>query len=286
MKIMSVRHNLADHPLLQLPPLIELAKRLSATNSVRFHNDQASAATSFVNAPDTHKVEGRPEDILASIESSRAWMALHNVQKDPVYRALVDEVLDAVRPVVEAKDPGMSFRAGWIFVASPGAVTPYHMDHEHNFILQIRGTKLLHVWDPLDRSVVTERSLELFHGQGSRELVTYQDAFAPRARVFELEPGLGGYMPTTAPHWVKNGPGVSITASFTYYSASTRRRKRLHEANHRLRSLGLDPRPVQADGRAREQLKAAAYGAYVGAKDLAKRVLGRPREDRLAPYAS
>ena len=37
-----------------------------------------------------------------------------------------------------------------IFVSSPGAVTPFHMDHEHNFILQIRGNKKLYTWDPMD----------------------------------------------------------------------------------------------------------------------------------------
>lgn len=284
MRVARVHHNLAEHPLLQLPPLIELAQRLSARNSVRFHNDQASASTDFMTAPDTHKVEGRPEDILRSIESARAWMALHNVQKDPLYRTLVDEVLDAVRPVVEAVDPGMSYRAGWIFIASPGAVTPYHLDHEHNFILQVRGTKLLHVWEPLDRAVVSERALERFHAEGSRELVKYEEGFAPRAHVFDLEPGLGGYMPSTAPHWVKNGPGVSITASFTFFSDTTRRRQRLYQANHRLRALGLSPRPVQ-DAGAAEALKHGAFSAYVGAKDLAKRLLGRPRADLFAPYA-
>ena len=138
-------------------------------------------------------------------------MALHNVQNDPLYRTLVDEVLDYVQPRVDKKDPGMHDRAGWIFITSPNAVTPYHMDHEHNFILQVRGKKTLHVWEPLDREVVTERSLELFHAKHSRELVQYREEFQRRARVFDLEPGMGGYMPTTSPHWVKNGDGVSIT---------------------------------------------------------------------------
>src|SRR3954462_14057529 len=102
------------------------------------------------------------------------------------------------------------------------------MDHEHNFILQIRGGKPLHVWEPLDRQVVTEESLELFHATGSRDKGVYQEAFEARAHAFEVEPGMGGYMPTTSPHWVKNGSGVSVTASFTYYTRAQYRRKKLH----------------------------------------------------------
>ena len=32
-------------------------------------------------------------------------------------------------------------REAFIFISSPNTVTPYHMDPEYNFLLQIRGTK-------------------------------------------------------------------------------------------------------------------------------------------------
>ena len=135
--------------------------------------------------------------------------------------------------------PGMCYRAGWIFVSSPGTVTPFHMDHEHNFILQIRGTKRLYAWDPFDRVVISERAQELFHDQHSRELVKWDEGFRARARVFDLEPGLGGYMPSTTAHMVENGPEPSITISFTYYTDSTRRRELLYRGNARLRRFGI-----------------------------------------------
>src|SRR5262249_40893145 len=141
---------------------------------------------------------------------------------------------------------GMCYRAGWIFVSSPNAVTPFHIDHEHNFILQIRGTKKLHTWDPFDRSIVTERAQELFHSSHSRELIVWRDEFLGKARVFDLVPGLGGYMPSTTPHMVENGPEVSITMSFTYYTDATRRRELLYRTNVALRRLGLSPRPIGA----------------------------------------
>jgi hypothetical protein len=284
LRIMAVRHRLMDHPLLQLPKLLELGRRLNAKGSVRTHNDQASAATDFTHAPDTHKTRLSVEETIRRIEEAQAWLALHNVQQDPEYRTLVDEVLDDVRPRVEAKDPGMGYRAGWIFITSPNAVTPYHMDHEHNFILQVHGRKTLNVWEPLDREVVTERSLELFHAKWSRELVTYDERFQPRARVFQLEPGLGGYMPLTSPHWVKNGDNVSVTVSFTYYTDLTRRLETLYRGNYTLRARGLAPAPV---GRtpARDAVKHLAFRGYLDAQRLGRRLLGKPGYDNRLLHA-
>ncbi len=62
----------------------------------------------------------------------------------------MDEVLDELNLGVEQRDPGMCYRGGWIFVTSPNTVTPFHYDKEHNFILQVRGRKTLHVWDHRD----------------------------------------------------------------------------------------------------------------------------------------
>lgn len=284
MRVMAVRHTLMSHPLLQMPALADLAERLGGKGSVRYHNDQAAAGTNFTTAPETHRVELPPAEIVRRIEHAGAWLALHNIQKDLVYRGLVDEVLDSVRPRVEAKDPGMHHRAGWIFITSPGAVTPYHMDHEHNFILQIRGTKTLNVWEPLDRSVVSERSLELFHARGSRELVVYRDEFQHKARVFDLHPGEGGYMPTTSPHWVKNGPEVSVTVSFTYYTDETWRRKCLHRLNHALRARGMEPSPVGAGG-VLDSGKYRFYETCQAVRRVARRIRGQAVEPRRLAYA-
>jgi hypothetical protein len=269
-RVMAVSHTWADHPLLQLGSLVDLARRLDAKGSIRSHDGQVKAGTNFSTAPEQHPAKLSPVQTIEQIEKAGAWMALHHVQQDDLYRKLVDDILDEVRPRVEKKDPGMFGRAGWIFVTSPNAVTPYHMDHEHNFILQCIGNKTLHVWNPLDRDVVTERSLELFHGKLSRELVVYKEEHQPRAYTFALEPGMGGYMPSTSPHWVKNGDGVSITISCTYYTRAIRRRKLLHRGNHKLRSMGINPSPV-GENQMRDGLKASVFGAGQALTSMLKR---------------
>lgn len=275
-RVMTVRHTWADHPLLQFGALMDLAKRLSEHGAIRAHNADAKPGTDFASAPDTHPTRLSPLETLKRIEEEKAWMALHNIQNDPIYRRFVDEILEEVRPRVEKKDPGMFGRAGWIFITSPGAVTPYHLDHENNFILQCLGRKTVHVWEPLDREVTPERALELFHGEHSRELVRYREEIDPRGHHLEFEPGVGAYMPSTAPHWVKNGDGVSVTISVTYYTQAIRDTKRLYRGNHRLRRLGIEPSPVGASP-FRDRIKLAALAAAQHAKALVReRSLGVP----------
>jgi hypothetical protein len=283
-KVQAVTHALSDHPLLQIDALVELGKRQQARKLVRTHSAAATAGTSFADAPHLHPNPKDAAATLAEIEKAQAWMSLLNVQADPVYRALIDEVLDGVRPMVDRRDPGMCYRAGWIFVSSPNAVTPFHMDHEHNFILQIRGTKRLYTWDPFDRVVVSERGQELFHDQHSRELVVWNNAWRARARVFDLAPGLGGYMPSTSPHMVENGPEPSVTISFTYYTDATRERELLYRGNARLRRLGLDPHPV-GDSPGRDRLKHAVLAGVTSAKNFVRKRLGRGVRENDQPYA-
>lgn len=283
-RIQRVEHDLSSHRLLQIDSLVALGKRLEGRRLVRTHSGSAQAGSSFAEAPTEHPNDKGAEATLSQIASANAWMSLLNVQADPLYRTLVDEVLDSVRPFVEPVDPGLCFRAGWIFVTSPHAVTPFHMDHEHNFILQISGRKRLYVWDPFDRNVLSEECLEEFHDANSRRLVRWDDSLRARARVYELEPGIGGYMPSTAPHMVENGDEPSITMSFTYYTRSTRRREMLYRANARLRRFGLVPAPV---GRhpLRDRLKHALINSYFTPKSLLRRSLGMGVRDTLVKYA-
>jgi hypothetical protein len=283
-KVQAVTHALIDHPLLQIDALVELGRRQQQRNLVRTHSAEATAGTSFADAPNLHPNRQDAATTLADIEKAKAWMSLLNVQADPIYRRLIEEVLDEVRPIVDRRDRGMCYRAGWIFVSSPSTVTPFHMDHEHNFILQIRGRKRLYTWDPFDRVVVSERAQELFHDQHSRELVVWNDAWRARARVFELEPGLGGYMPSTTPHLVENGDGPSITMSFTYYTDATRERELLYRGNAALRRLGIDPRPVGASP-GRDRVKRTVLNGYTAARNAVRRALGRSVRENNQPYA-
>ena len=114
--------------------------------------------------------------------------------------------------------------------------------------------------------------------------MVYHDEFQEKAKVFNLEPGMGGYMPTTTPHWGKNGDNVSITVSFTYFTDMTWCRKSLHPGNHRLRAMGLQPTPV-GDEPGRERPRFPLFRAEQNLRDAAKRLRGREVDRHHLTYA-
>ncbi|HET9413352.1 MAG TPA: cupin-like domain-containing protein, partial [Pseudolabrys sp.] len=159
-------------------------------------------------------------------------------------------------------------REAFVFVSSPDAVTPYHIDHECNFLLQIVGTKTVRMLPPNDPTVIQEADLERFYAGGSRNLLRLDSQTEAKASTFELTPGLGLHFPVTAPHWVKNGPAVSISFSITFRTSHSDRREILYRINHKLRTLGLDPTPV-GRSQSSDNIK---YGLFNAARTLVKAV--------------
>jgi hypothetical protein len=266
-----IRHQLAGHPLFALPRLVELARRLPA-DRVEYN---AGDVPISLDPRDTPRTGLSVEETIRRIEACRSWMVLKNVEHDPDYRALLDACLDQLRPHTEPLAPGMSGREAFVFISSPDSVTPYHVDPENNFLLQIRGTKRISVFDRHDRQVVSEPELEAFFGGASRNLV-YREAYQERATVLELSPGDAVHVPVAAPHWVKNGPRVSISFSITFRTADSDRREILYRINHRLRRWKLRPAPIGRSPVA-DDAKYLVFRALRGARRLVTGRLDAPR---------
>ncbi|MEO6169968.1 MAG: cupin-like domain-containing protein [Lysobacter sp.] len=283
-RIQPVRHSLQGHPLLQVPALVALGERLEAQGSIRTHASDATAGTSFGDAPSLYPNRSSAARTLGSIQDAKAWMSLLNVQMDPLYRVLVGDVLDGIQAQIDQRDRGMSYRAGWIFVTSPHTVTPFHFDKEHNFILQVSGGKRIYVWPHTDTVVASESARDRFHHDHTRDLLVWKEDFRERARVFDLRPGQGAYMPSTSPHMVETGDEPSITISFTYYTDATRRDAVLHKAHELARRFGLQPPAV---GR-RPGVDAAVHAGVVAAihgRGLLRRAGGRAANVRQPRFA-
>ena len=248
-----VRHRLTDHPLFALPRLIELARMLPE-DRVEYNAGDVPVSLDPARTPRTGL---SIDETIRRIEECRSWMVFKNVEQDPEYRALLDACLDQVREHSESIVPGMGQREGFIFVSSPDSVTPYHMDPEHNFLLQIRGRKQVSLFDGDDRALLSERELEKFYARGHRNLV-FDDANQDKAHVFELTPGDGLYFPVTWPHWVRNGPHVSVSFSITFRTLWSDRREVLYHVHERLGRLGIRLPPVGSS----ELADGAKYHAF------------------------
>lgn len=257
-----VEHRLAGHPLFDLPRLIELARALPQ-DRVEYNAGDLPLTQDPTRTPRNGL---SVEETIRRIEECRSWMVLKNVEVDPDYGRLLDECLD---PVLEWR-PDMRTRESFVFISSPDAVTPYHIDPECNFLLQIRGAKTVRMFPADDRAILSEEELERFYAGGSRNLLRLDDAMESKSRRFELTPGVGLHFPVTAPHWVRNGPEVSVSFSITFRTDASDRREILYRINHRLRKLGLRPRPVGAS-RASDDLK---YSLFNAARRIAKSLNG------------
>ncbi len=234
-----IHHNLATHPLFELSRLVELAQFLPET-SVEYNSGDIPVSQD----PNLTPRNGLSiTETIRRIEECRSWLVLKNVEQDPEYRDILFDCLDQMRPVVDAVAPGMRVRQGFVFISSAGSVTPFHIDPENNFLLQIRGNKHVQLFNVEDRVVMPEEQLEKFF-TGAHRNIPYQPDFEPRGKWFELNPGDGLHFPVAAPHWVKNGDSVSISFSITFQTDSSQRRQSLHRWNNAMRRLGITPCPV------------------------------------------
>ncbi len=234
-----IGHGLTNHPLFEISRLLQLCRNLPET-SVEYNAGNIPISV----APQRTPGNGLSvEETIRRIAECKSWLVLKYVEQDPEYRALLQRCLAEVARHSEPLRPGMCLTQGFIFISSPGAVTPYHMDPEHNFLLQIRGSKRIHLFDGRDRSVVSEEELERFYCGGHRNL-EYRSNCERTGWTYDLSPGSGLHFPVTAPHYVKNGPGVSVSFSITFRTPDIERRSEVHNFNTYLRGCGLQPAPA------------------------------------------
>lgn len=269
-RIGALRHDCHEHPLLQLPALNGLARNLMKIDKCRFVRPGTAADSDFVTAGESPDGRGIDE-IFARMEEPGSWIALYNVENDPQYAQFLQGVTAGLRPLVERDQPGMYNVQGFIFISAPPSVTPFHIDRENNFWLQVRGRKVLTLWDHEDRLAVPQVGVEEFIVEHNLRHVRLDPAVAARGRTFDVGPGDGVYFPSTTPHmtsagrdWCTPGDGISISIGVVFYTATTRRHARIHTCNALLRRAGLSPRhPGHSplDG-----AKAALGGLAVAAK--------------------
>jgi len=247
-RVTPLTHTFTDHPLLQRDALVELGKRCRGTNRWYSFNDGVTPGTDFDAAASLYPSPRSAVDSLRAIENAKAWVLLRHIQADPTYRSLVDLAFEPIQAKIEQKDPGVYYRAGWIFSASAHTVTPFHIDRSHVLLLQVAGTKTVYVWDPYDAETIDDETRDAFHARHDLSHAHWREEFREHAHVFQLAPGEGVYMPLTSPHMVETSDEASTTISFTYDTAATRRMGKVHVLRDALNRIGIHAPPVGKHG--------------------------------------
>lgn len=237
----KLSHGLAGHGLLTLDALAGLAERMPAA-SVEYNLGKLPLGVRPEDTPSNGLTLG---ETIRTIDTNGSWAVLKNVERDPAYAALLDAALAELAPIVAAKTGPMLHREAFIFLSSPDSVTPFHMDPEHNILLQIMGVKTMTVFPARDEQLVPAQKSEDFHGGGHRNLL-WQDGFKARGMAVRLEAGDAIHVPVKAPHFVENGPTVSVSLSVTWRSDRSVAEGELHSFNALLRKRGLPVGAVSA----------------------------------------
>ncbi|MFV0445591.1 MAG: cupin-like domain-containing protein [Planctomycetaceae bacterium] len=234
-----IGHRLCSHPLFEVERLLALAQRMPA-RCIEYNAGELPVSIEHAQTP----MNGlSAEETIRRIAECKSWIVLKYVEQDPEYGALLQECLREVRPHSEPIAPGMCAAQAFVFLTSPNSVTPYHIDPEHNFLLQIRGSKTIHLYDGRDRNLLSEEHLEDFYCDRGRNM-KFESWYDEKAWVFNLPAGQGLHFPVTYPHWVQNSDDISISFSITFRTPDLDRRRALYQMHDSMRQRGWKPAPV------------------------------------------
>ncbi len=243
-----IRHNFNEHPLLQLDELENLAQKLLPLNQCRFISSGATQQSEFLHH--SRSPDGRDlSEVFRNISEPGSWIALYNAETDPRYASLVREALSSVEQHISLEQPGIFSPQAFIFISAPPSVTPFHIDRENNFWLQIRGRKIMNVWNSNDRTIIPANTVENFIVDKSLHNVILRDEFMDSRHEWDLGPEEGVYFPSTSPHstrtetdWVNPENAVSISIGIVFYTEKTRKDAYIHSLNRLLRKFGVSPK--------------------------------------------
>jgi hypothetical protein len=207
-------HNLAGHPLLSLDMLALAARRMDPAH-VECRGSANVNGGGFAMA-DLH--ESDAAHTIREIDRAGCWVMLRFAEQLPEYAEILDRLLAEIAPVTGGHGPALRPRA-FIFISSPGTLTPFHFDPEFNVLFQISGTKRFATCPPR-APWLREADQARFHRDGDN-LLPWDEALREGAIVHQLAPGRALYVPYKAPHWVEAGNEPSVSLSLTWSCART-----------------------------------------------------------------
>ncbi|MEO9167187.1 MAG: cupin-like domain-containing protein [Aestuariivirga sp.] len=232
-----LQHSLVGNPLFELSRLVELAKS-SPRDAIEYNSGKVAVS---VKGEDVPKLDMPAEAVIKSIETANAWMVIKRVEKDPAYKAVLEQFVREANEAAGRKPSDYSDLEGYIFVSSAKATTPFHIDMEENILIQLKGDKFLRTFDNTDCTLVGEADMEISPAVHRNR--KYDPSFETRATLHTLKPGDAVHIPYTHPHWVNTGDTYSISMAMTWKTPEVRRLNKIRLMNGTLRTYGFAQKP-------------------------------------------
>jgi hypothetical protein len=269
-------HDLHLDDRLTLASVADLADRLPRRSVIA--DTAAQPLLGSQGGPPRGALE-RPGDVIRDLHNANAWLTLANVEDDSGMAELMNTQLDQLESGMSAKRGKrvkMRKRVAFVFVSSPNSVTPVHFDIEHSLLMQLSGCKTLSIgrWE----SDAARRHEFNRYWDGSHGRI---ETLQPEVATYTMTPGRAVYIPPGTPHWVHNGPDVSLSVTLTYFTAATVRENRVEDFNAHLRRRHLNPRNP-GHSAAVDIAKSCAMGAWAMGRRLRSASAGTKHGDSQA----
>src|SRR5215470_2509873 len=266
-------HDLHHDDRLTLASVADLADRLPRRSVIA---DTAAQPLLVPHGGPPRGALERPGDVIRDLHNANAWLTLLNVEEDPGMAELMNTQLDQLESGMSAKQGKrvkMRKRVAFVFVSSPNSVTPVHFDIEHSLLMQVSGCKTVSVgrWES---DTVRRHELDRYWDGSHGRIETLQPEEVP----YTMTPGRAVYIPPGTPHWVHNGPDISLSVTLTYFTAATVRENRVENFNAHLRRRHMNPREPGRSATV-DTAKVCAMGALAIGQRLRSVSVGTKQRD-------
>lgn len=273
-------HRLMGHPALELG---NLATALPALGERVMYSKGLSNLGANLDRAHLDEQNGLSiEETIEQIRTTPSYIAVRGPEHHPSFQELHRVMCEDIAKLMRTNGTGRLPENAemWLFIASPGAITPFHFDRFSNFLLQFRGSKEVAVFEPWNDEVITATQYEAYTARNDRQMdwADEKDRFAHK---FHFHPGQAIHIPFLGGHYVKNGPeDVSISMAIFYDTDQTRRFKQALFINDLIRRraarFGWQPRAVNSAG-SLDGFKSGLYPVVKGVASLKNRVAGLVR---------
>jgi mannose-6-phosphate isomerase-like protein (cupin superfamily) len=273
---MGFIHDLHLDDRLTLASVADLADRLPRRSVI------ADTAAQPLLVPQGGPPRGaleRPGDVIRDMRNANAWLTLLNVEDDPGMAELMNTYLDQLESgmsVKQGKRAKMRKRVAFVFVSSPNSVTPVHYDIEHSLLMQVSGSKTVSI-GRFESDAVRRHEFDRYWDGSHGRIETLQ----PEVASYTMTPGRAVYIPPGTPHWVHNGPDISLSVTLTYFTAATVRENRVESFNAHLRRRHMKPREPGHSATV-DTAKVCALGALTIGQRLRSVSVGTKQQDSQA----
>lgn len=244
----TFKQHLVKHPALALEHLAGVIPEINK-DLVYFSGQKMGKGDDFERAITDGRQQLSIEEVIQNLPHSNSYIMIREPESHPAFRGLHDELVDDIAHTIRARGLGKAplDPRSYIFISSPGSITPFHFDRASNFLFQIQGSKEVTVFPSWDKRVITQNEYEL-HGERIGGALTWKPESEALGVSFQCRPGDALHIPFVAGHHVKNGPEVSVTLSIFFNDSRTQAQLNALKFNHRLRKrlkhMRLAPLPV------------------------------------------